>query len=77
MSEENVEIARRYWEKGLEALPLEQTLERVDRFWESDGDYYPVRRFPEARPCHGREEIAGFLIEFRAAWEGYVTCSRT
>ena len=23
MSEENVEIVRRYWEKGLEALPLE------------------------------------------------------
>jgi len=71
MSEENVEIARRYWQEGLEALPPEETLERVARFWESDGDYYPVRRFPEARPCHGREKIAVFLIEFRAAWEGY------
>ena len=71
MSEANVEIARRYWEKDLEAVPLEQRLGWVDRFWESDGDYYPVRGFPEARPCHGREEITGFLIEFRAAWEGY------
>jgi hypothetical protein len=34
-------------------------------------DYYPVRGFPEARPCHGREEITGFLTEFCAAWEGY------
>ena len=71
MSQENVEIARRYWQGGLEALPPEETLGRVARFWESDGDYYPVRRFPEARPCHGHEEIAAFLTEFRAAWEGY------
>src|SRR6187200_1942359 len=27
------------------------------RFWEPDADYYPARKFPEATPCHGREEI--------------------
>ena len=41
----------------------------VAGFWESDGDYYPVRKFPEARPCHGREEIARFFTEYRAAWD--------
>ena len=28
----------------------------------SDGDYSELRGFPEARPCHGREEIADFLV---------------
>jgi hypothetical protein len=40
----------------------------MTEFWESDGDYYPVRKFPEARPCHGREEIAQFYTEYRATW---------
>jgi hypothetical protein len=69
MSEENVEVVRRYF-----GIPLHEDSElpaRIASFWESDGDYYPVRRFPEARPCHGREEIAAFLTEFRAAWDGY------
>ena len=68
MSEENVEIVRRYIEGWNEAPEVPAW---VAGFWESDGDYYPVRGFPEARPCHGREEITGFLAEFRAAWEGY------
>jgi hypothetical protein len=67
MSEENVEVVRRY----LEGWPEAELPAWVDRFWESDGDHYPVRGFPEARPCHGREEIVAFLTEFRAAWEGY------
>ena len=71
MLEENVEVVRRYLEKGLESVSPEQLPAWVAGFWESDGDYYPVRGFPEARPCHGREEILSFLTEFRAAWEGY------
>jgi hypothetical protein len=67
MSEENVEVVRRY----VEGWPEAELPAWVDRFWESDGDYYPVRGFPEATPCHGREEIVAFLVEFRAAWEGY------
>lgn len=72
MSQENVEIARRYLEgteqgmrgaKGVEAL--------VDEFWEPDGDYYPIRGFPEARPCHGRDEIVRFFTAFFPAWEDY------
>ena len=65
MSQENVEIVRRYIEGWNEAQELPAW---VARFWDSDGDYYPVRKFPEARPCHGREEIARFLTEYRAAW---------
>src|SRR5207247_4769104 len=40
-------------------------------YWEPDGDYYPVRKFPESRPCHGREEIEGFLSDYLAAWQRY------
>src|SRR3954463_2050779 len=61
MSQENVEVVRRY----VESLGLPG---QAAGFWESDGDYYPVRKFPGARPCHGREEIVGFLTEMREAW---------
>jgi hypothetical protein len=36
-----------------------------------DVDFYPVRKFPEARPCHGREEFAQFFLRF---WEGFPDC---
>jgi hypothetical protein len=69
MPRENVEVIKRYYAE------LPSTRERlagaVARFWEADGDYYPVRKFPEAKPCHGREEIVDFLSEYRAAWERY------
>ena len=69
MSGENVEVVRRYLEDPPdETVPLEGVMEWIAGFWESDGDYYPVRKFPEARPCHGREEVARFFIEYRAAW---------
>ena len=69
MSQENVEIVRRYLEElPPEGVPLEQNLAWITGFWDSDGDYYPVRKFPEARPCHGLEEIARFFTEYRAAW---------
>jgi hypothetical protein len=69
MSQENVEIVRRYLEElPPEGVPLAESLAWISGFWESDGDYYPVRKFPEARPCHGREEIARFFTEYRAAW---------
>jgi hypothetical protein len=69
MSQGNVEIARHYWE-GLQ--DLERIPEWIARFWESDGDYYPVRAFPEARPCHGHQEIITFLTDFRDAWDEYI-----
>jgi hypothetical protein len=69
MSEENVEIVRRYLEENFPAP--EQLSEWVAGFFEADADYYPARKIPAARPCHGREEIVAFLTEFRAAWEDF------
>jgi ketosteroid isomerase-like protein len=57
--------------EGLAALSPEQLPAWLDGFWESDGDYYPVRGSPEARPCHGREQIVAFLAEYRAVWDAY------
>jgi SnoaL-like domain len=69
MSRANVEIVRRW----LEELPQdpEPFPAWAAGLWESDGDYYPVRSFPEARPCHGREEIVRFFAEFIPAWSEY------
>ena len=64
MSQENVEIVRRYLESP-------DAPDQAARLWEDDGDYYPVRKFPGARPCHGREEIVRFQSEYFAAWESY------
>jgi hypothetical protein len=61
MSEDNVKIVRRYLESP-------DVSAEVAEYWEEDGDYYPVRKFPEARPCHGPEEIARFMTELRDAW---------
>ena len=36
--------------------------------WDPDADYYPVRKFPETRPCHGLEELARFIEQF---WEPF------
>jgi SnoaL-like protein len=68
MSQENVEIVRRYME-GFGRQSPESMGERMDAFWDPEGDYYPVRKFPESRPCHGLEEISRFAAEFRAVWE--------
>jgi SnoaL-like domain len=73
MSQQNVEVARRYLEGTEDGTRGAEAIEAlVYEFWEPDGDYYdPIRGFPEARPCHGREEIARFFTEFYPAWEDY------
>jgi hypothetical protein len=68
MSRENVEVVRRFLDQYSSAT---DTLRLVADFWEPEADYYPVRKFPEARPCHGVEEIARFLTAYRDAWERY------
>ena|SRR5215207_392611 len=70
MSQENVEVARRYLERT-EEWGGEVIEALVNDFWEPDGDYYPIRGFPEAKPCHGREEIVRFFTAFYPAWEDY------
>jgi len=72
MSQENVEVVRRY----LDEVSREPS-ERVGEFWEADGDYYPARKFPEARPCHGRKEIVRFITDYLAAWRITDTWSGT
>jgi ketosteroid isomerase-like protein len=59
MSQENVEIVRR-WFAALSAGP-EHVPAAVAEMWDADCDFYPVRKWPEARPCHGREEVSRFL----------------
>ena len=66
MSRKNVEVVRRLIEEAFD-LDSDQLL----AFWDPHGDYYPVEKFPESRPCHGVKEIAGFLREYRQAWEHY------
>ena len=70
MSQQNMEVGRRYL-GGLSGLAPEDTRQFAAEFWEPDGDYYPLRKFPEARPCHGREEIARFAAQYLDAWGRY------
>ena len=69
MSQENVEIVRR-WLEFWSTSP-EQARSGVARFSDADADYYPVAKFPEARPCHGQDEIAQFFVGFMRAWSRY------
>ena len=68
MSQENVEIVRRAMEQFGELAPRD-TPQFVDQFWNPEADYYPVRKIPDPRPCHGREEIARFFAEYLDNWD--------
>jgi ketosteroid isomerase-like protein len=69
MSQENVEIVRRSL-AALSASP-DEVRASVAEFWDADADYYPARKFPEAQPCHGLEEITNFLVRFREMWSRF------
>jgi hypothetical protein len=69
MSLENVEIVRR-WSTAVGAS-LDEVQAAVAEFCEPDVDYYPVGKFPEARPCHGLDELSRFLITVRESWSSY------
>jgi hypothetical protein len=77
VSEENVEIVRRWVEEELNTAPAElntapaKVKAYVARFYDPDADYYPVRKFPEARPCHGYDEIVQFLVGYLAAYSRF------
>jgi hypothetical protein len=66
MSGHNESVVRRMLE-AFSARPNESA-RIVAEFWDADGDYYPLRKFPEARPCHGSEEVARFLANYVEAW---------
>jgi hypothetical protein len=66
MSQENVEVVRR-WLAALSASPQEARA-AIPEFWDDDVDYYPVRKFPEAQPCHNLEEFGQFLTRYMDAF---------
>jgi ketosteroid isomerase-like protein len=69
VSAQNVELVRRFL-SSLNKCP-EEVRAAVAGFCDSDVDYYPVRKFPEARPCHGREEFSDFLTSFPEAFSHF------
>ena len=64
MAEGNVEVVRR-WFQALSEAPEDVPL---SEYWDADADFYPARKFPEAEPCHGLEEISQFLLRVLKAW---------
>jgi len=46
----------------------EGALAALEELWDPDADYYPVRKFPEAKPCHSREEFSRFIVQWLAAF---------
>lgn len=70
MSEENIEIVRR-WLEALGSLGPEALAEEIKTFWDRDCDYYPARKFLEARPCHGLADLTRFVVEYRAVWKQF------
>jgi len=65
MSQENVEIVGRIIE---ERVSKRDEPAVIAKFWDPDCDYYPVRKFPDAAPRHGREECSRFMAQFRETW---------
>jgi ketosteroid isomerase-like protein len=63
---ENVELVRRHF-ASLSASP-EEALAAFAELWDPDADYYPVRKFPEARPCHGLQEVSQFVARYLEAY---------
>jgi ketosteroid isomerase-like protein len=68
MSAGSVEVVRRW----LESSPDEVSTV-VTELFHPDVDYYPVRKFPDAAPCHGRDEFARFVALFRETWSYELT----
>lgn len=68
MAQENVEVVRDYLRVHVRRSPKEFA-EWIEATWDSDGDFYPARKFPDSKPCHGKEEIARYFADWRAAWE--------
>ena len=66
MSQENVEVVRRWL--AIFNAGLEEARAAVAEFCDADVDYYPVRKFSDARPCHGLEECSEFLAGWGKAW---------
>jgi hypothetical protein len=75
MSQENVEVVRR-WLAATSHTSPEAALAAVSEFWDAAADYYPIRKWPEAQPCHGREEFSRFLARSREAFTRFDSAVR-
>jgi SnoaL-like protein len=69
--QENVEIVRRmsdrqrsFWAGGVRWQAL------VGEFYDPNVDYYPARKWPESRPCHGVDDVERFFEAMSEAWLG-------
>src|SRR5687768_5128039 len=74
MSQENLELVRR-WQATMSASP-EDTRATMSEYWDAEADYYPVRKWPEARPCHGREAVSQFMFRFTEAFSHFEVVTR-
>jgi hypothetical protein len=66
MSQENVEVVRRVIEEC--SSKRDELPAIISKFWDADGDYYPVRKFPDRVPRHGREEFSRWMVGFHETW---------
>lgn len=66
--ERNLEAARRYlsWPGHPDQAAREQIIQEV---FDERCDFYPVRAFAEAAPCHGPGQVVAFMHSFWEAWE--------
>ncbi len=66
MAQKNVEIARRWLEAAFGGA--ESVAPVIANLVDDDLDYYPVRKFPGAHPCHGREQFSHWLRDYLEAF---------
>jgi ketosteroid isomerase-like protein len=66
MSQENVEAVRRWY--AAVSSGMEEAQSALAEFWDPDADYYPLRVFPEAQPCHGLEAVSLFVARYGETW---------
>jgi hypothetical protein len=72
MSQENLDVARGWCEAM--GAGHDETQAALEKLADADLDFYPVGKFPEADPCHGRDEFSRFIARFqdsyaRSEWE--------
>ena len=66
MSAHEPDVVKR-WFAAVSGTP-EEAAAAVEEFWDEHSDYYPVRKFPEAEPCHGPAEVGRFLLRMKGAF---------
>ena len=71
MSLDNVETVRQWVEQFARRTAGPDIQAFVSEFWDPDGDYYPLRKFPDAHPRHGAEDIASFYASYAESWDAY------